>query len=107
MIVLKIGTNNKEATPIMNTVLLSFRVEFSFSFLSGIGSTKPFICKLITSAGTKKQTNEGKIVLTIILAVVTWLPIHNIVVVTSPIGLHAPPAFAEITISPANKFAKQ
>ena len=33
---------------------------------------------------------------------VTCPPIHNIVVVTSPIGDHAPPAFAAITIIEAN-----
>ena len=33
----------------------------------------------------------------------TFLPIHNIVVVTSPIGDQAPPAFAAIIISPANQ----
>src|SRR5918993_1643493 len=30
-----------------------------------------------------------------------WPPIHSMVVVTSPIGDHAPPAFAAITIIPA------
>ena len=32
----------------------------------------------------------------------TLLPIHNIVVVTSPIGDQAPPAFAAMIIKPAN-----
>jgi hypothetical protein len=62
-----------------------------------MGSIDPFIYMLITSAGIKKQTKEGSMVLTMILVVVIWFPIHNIVVVTSPIGLQAPPAFAEIT----------
>ena len=35
--------------------------------------------------------------------VVTFFPIHNIVVVTSPIGDQAPPAFAAIIINPANQ----
>ena len=35
--------------------------------------------------------------------VVTLLPIHNMVVVTSPIGDHAPPALAAMTIMPANQ----
>ena len=34
--------------------------------------------------------------------VVTLLPIHNMVVVTSPIGDHAPPELADIIIKPAN-----
>src|SRR5882724_3628254 len=35
------------------------------------------------------------------LIVVICFPIHSIVVVTSPMGVHAPPAFAAITIMPA------
>jgi hypothetical protein len=35
--------------------------------------------------------------------VVTWPPIQSMVVVTSPIGDHAPPAFAAITMMPATK----
>ena len=34
--------------------------------------------------------------------VVTFSPIHNIVVVTSPIGDHAPPALAAMIINPTN-----
>src|SRR5687767_2973153 len=98
--VLKMGTNNRQAMPIMKTLVLSFAVESSVSFFCSIGSNEPFNCLLIIKAGMIKQTSEGIIVLIIILAVVIWLPIHNIVVVTSPIGLHAPPALAEITISP-------
>lgn len=33
----------------------------------------------------------------IVCTVVIWPCIHSIVVVTSPIGVHAPPAFAAIT----------
>ena len=33
--------------------------------------------------------------------VVIWPPIHNMVVVTSPIGLQAPPALAAMTMMPA------
>ena len=36
------------------------------------------------------------------MGTVTLSAIHNIVVVTSPIGDQAPPALAEITIKPAN-----
>src|SRR5688572_3954934 len=43
----------------------------------------------------------GMINLTMILSAVIWPPIHNIVVVTSPKGDHAPPAFAAIIIAPA------
>ncbi len=37
----------------------------------------------------------------IMFTVDIWPPIHNIVVVTSPMGVHAPPALAAITIMPA------
>ena len=37
------------------------------------------------------------------LTVDTFFPIHNIVVVTSPMGDQAPPALAQITIKPANQ----
>ena len=36
------------------------------------------------------------------LAALTWPPIHNIIVVTSPIGDHAPPALAARIKTPAN-----
>ena len=51
-------------------------------------------------AGTRKQTKLGIKSSVIIVTLVTCLPIHNMVVVTSPIGDHAPPALAEIIISP-------
>jgi hypothetical protein len=38
-----------------------------------------------------------------IASVVTWPCIQSMVVVTSPIGDHAPPAFAATTIIPAKK----
>src|SRR5690606_31814921 len=44
----------------------------------------------------------GIIVAFMIPAAEIWPPIHNIVVVTSPIGDHAPPALAERTIMPTN-----
>ena len=49
------------------------------------------------------QTREGKSRYPNKWPVVTLLAIHNIVVVTSPIGEKAPPALAAITISPANQ----
>src|SRR5688572_1232691 len=39
----------------------------------------------------------------IMLSVEICPPIHSMVVVTSPIGVHAPPALAAITIIPAKK----
>src|SRR5688572_8430952 len=96
------GTNNKQATPIIKTVFLSKEVELKGSFICSGGVKEPFIFMLIKSAGMKKQTNDGRIVFIMILPVVICSPIQSMVVVTSPIGLHAPPAFAEITIRPAN-----
>src|SRR5688572_20749419 len=100
--VLKIGTNNKQAIPIIKTVFLSKEVEPKGSFFCSGGMKEPFIFILINRAGTTKQTSDGRIVLIMILPVVIWFPIQSMVVVTSPIGLQAPPAFAEITTSPAN-----
>src|SRR5687767_3091783 len=100
--VLKMGTNNKQATPIIKTVFLSKEVEPKGSFFCSGGMKEPFIFMLIKKAGMKKQTIDGSIVLMMILPVVTWFPIQSMVVVTSPIGLQAPPAFADITIRPAN-----
>src|SRR5215208_1078102 len=51
----------------------------------------------------RRQAILGTNRIVMILAVEIWPPIHNIVVVTSPIGVHAPPAFAAITIMPAKK----
>ena len=45
---------------------------------------------------------EAKNVDVMILTVVTWPPIHNMMVVTSPIGDHAPPALAAIITKPPN-----
>ena len=53
--------------------------------------------------GTTIQTSEGINKYVINFRVVTLLAIHNIVVVTSPIGDHAPPAFADTIIRPANQ----
>src|SRR5690349_16608629 len=52
-------------------------------------------------SGVNRQTRLGKINFTIILPTVIWPPIQSIVVVTSPMGDHAPPALAAITIMPA------
>ncbi len=59
--------------------------------------------KVATLVGTNKQTIEGISRYEINLMVVTFFPIHNMVVVTSPIGDQAPPAFAAIMINPANQ----
>ena len=51
-------------------------------------------------SGIIRQTKLGNINFVITSYVVIWSPIHNIVVVTSPMGDHAPPAFAAMIIIP-------
>src|ERR1041385_3784312 len=51
--------------------------------------------------GTNRQITLGKNKVRMIFTVVICPPIQSIVVVTSPIGVHAPPAFAAITTIPA------
>ena len=53
--------------------------------------------------GTTIHTMDGKSKYPNRCPVVTLLAIHNMVVVTSPIGEKAPPALAATTISPANQ----
>ena len=53
------------------------------------------------STGTAIHTSDATSVFTIIFTVVTCPPIHSIMVVTSPMGLHAPPALAASITMPA------
>ena len=59
--------------------------------------------KLAIVVGTSIQTKEGATSNLINSKVETFSPIQSMVVVTSPIGDHAPPAFAAIIIIPANQ----
>ena len=59
--------------------------------------------RLAISVGTTIQTTEGINKYLINSGVVTFLPIHSMVVVTSPMGDQAPPAFAATIMSPANQ----
>src|ERR1700722_3085309 len=49
------------------------------------------------------ETSEGKKSAFMTPRLVNWPLIHNIVVVTSPIGVQAPPAFAAITTMQQSK----
>ena len=49
------------------------------------------------------QITLGRNIVFIIPRLEIWPPIHSMVVVTSPIGVQAPPAFAATTIIPAKK----
>ena len=52
------------------------------------------------SSGTSRQTRLGMNRLKTMPLALIWLPIHSMVVVTSPIGDQAPPALAAITTMP-------
>ena len=101
--VLKTGTKTIAARPKYNMVdpylciTSSSSVSFSSIFPLKTGN------KEATKTGTTTQTTEGMKRYEISFNVVTLLAIHNMVVVTSPIGDQAPPAFADIIISPANQ----
>ena len=101
--VLNNGTNNNPATPAANTKFRSKGVvgSHSSSFSWAGRSMSPFNRKLSRLRGTSRQTMLGKIKLAMMVPVVNWPPIHNMVVVTSPIGDQAPPAFAATTTMPA------
>ena len=58
--------------------------------------------EVTTRRGTSKFTTEAANNALMIPNAVTCPPIHSIVVVTSPIGDHAPPALAAITITETN-----
>ena len=72
-----------------------------FSVSSGASNVpwKAFIL-LAIKVGISMQIKEGKMRCSISFKVVTLSPIHSIVVVTSPMGDHAPPALAVIIIIP-------
>ncbi|MCY1547006.1 hypothetical protein D9M68_830370 [compost metagenome] len=70
------------------------------SFTTG-RSNSPFMVRLRKISGTSRQTRLGRNSWETMPLVVIWLPIHSMVVVTSPIGDQAPPALAAITTMPA------
>ena len=55
----------------------------------------------MATKGTSKLAKEGMNTAFMMAKVVICPPIHNMVVVTSPIGVQAPPALAAITMMPA------
>ena len=56
-----------------------------------------------TASGTSRFTMDARNTPCMMASVVTCPPIHSMVVVTSPIGVHAPPALAAMTMMPAIK----
>ena len=61
----------------------------------------PLSLKLSNASGTNKHAMLGKIKLPTMVVVVSCPPIQSMVVVTSPMGDHAPPALAAMTTMPA------
>ncbi len=95
--VLKIGTKIKQLTPSISTNRRSKEVVLNDFFISR-SSNEPFIKDICTKSGTNKQTKLGNMRLFTIPKALIRSPIHNMVVVTSPMGDHAPPALAAITM---------
>ena len=103
--VLNTGTNYKLARPSTNTRFLSKLLVVKLilsSFIVSACFKLPFILQLIKAAGMIILIKLGKSVWIIIEVAVICPPIHNMVVVTSPIGDQAPPELAAITTRAAN-----
>ena len=97
---LKIGTKINPPIPRINIVLL---LNNFFSGASSFFSEKdksPLIegRKDANNKGTAKEMMEGKNMAVIKCKELTFFPIHSMVVVTSPMGVQAPPAFAAMII---------
>ena len=107
VMVLKMGTNSKPETPIMSIALLRWGWRSCKpGFLSAIVVIVCIFPSLIKNwainTGITIATILGMTRLTISPTDETFSSIHNMMVVTSPIGEKAPPALAAITIRPAN-----
>jgi hypothetical protein len=90
--------------PKQNTAL---RSNFEDDCISGptasLGEIDPAILVEIAITGTQQQIKLGKKRLSTVEKTDICPPIHNIVVVTSPIGDQTPPALAAITVIPTNR----
>ena len=103
--VLNTGTAIKTPRPSRNMVLRSKEVvgAVSLALCTRAGGTTglPRKTQAITHRGTSMFTIEAMKTPWMMARVVTWPPIHNMVVVTSPIGVQAPPALAAMMMMPA------
>ncbi|MNE40620.1 hypothetical protein D3C80_1346520 [compost metagenome] len=103
--VLNTGTNSSEPRPRASTRLRSKSVVGQrcssprWARWRGRGAS-PLRRKLRISSGTSRHTRLGRNRPRITPEALIWLPIHSMVVVTSPIGDQAPPALAAITTTP-------
>ena len=86
--------------PNIKIILLSFRLtRFKFfpADLSAVGVTFPFNCSEMIQSGKARAATLGKNKDRMTSPEVMLSFIHNIIVVTSPIGVQAPPALAAMT----------
>jgi len=99
------GTESSATMPSANITPRSNAVVSSGPSSAGAPGAKtglPRMRQATIASGTSALASEGTSSRLTIAEVVTWPPIHSIVVVTSPIGDHAPPAFEAMTIMPAS-----
>mmetsp|Transcript_92437 Transcript_92437/g.247256 ORF Transcript_92437/g.247256 Transcript_92437/m.247256 type:complete len:306 (-) Transcript_92437:532-1449(-) len=99
----KKGTNKMDENPTQNTTIPAAGLRSSMGITScslSPDSIVNFENKRNNSKGTPVHTTEGRIKSFTVAAPVILSSIHSIVVVTSPTGLHAPPALAANTTKP-------
>ena len=96
---LNAGTNSNEATPANSIVLLCEEFDVVFGIVNELDELGKR--KLMAINGMITDTIAGRNTSFMICIPLICPPIHNMVVVTSPIGDHAPPALAAITIMEA------
>ena len=102
VIVLKIGTPTRQETPRMRNSLRCHSLGFSSSSTSASWGfwISPFMINDRMVSGTSNEIALGSSVAVMMLTVETLPPIHNMMVVTSPMGDHAPPALAATMTMP-------
>ena len=93
---LNAGTNSSEAMPANSMVLLCEEFDVVFGVVNEMDELGRR--KLMAINGMIMDTIAGRNTSFMICIPLICPPIHNMVVVTSPIGDHAPPALAAITI---------
>ena len=96
---LNAGTNSNEATQANSIVLLCEELELVFGIVNEMDELGKR--RLMAINGMIIDTSDGRNTSFIICIPLICPPIHNMVVVTSPIGDQAPPALAAITIMEA------
>ena len=98
---LNTGTASRQSMPRISMIFCCLvptgLVSFIAEALSAAASC-PFSEKETIHTGTRQDTRLGKNRLFMMWAEVILLPIHSMIVVTSPMGVQAPPALAAMTI---------